>query len=143
MLAVELIRPEYFEQSETANLKCELCLEMSYPLSDYKTLFAANKLAYFYIPEEDNIIDDISVEMIVCYGCLFKYIQRIADGQNEFHLLIVDGDNAKSCTYSPEDLSQGSPHYFDFLNDEEGFIDEEEEDDEDEDGFLPPKGFNP
>ena len=144
MLAVELIRPEYFERSKDANLECELCLEMSYSLSDYKTLFVANKLAYFYIPEEDNIVDDVSVEMIVCYSCLFKYIQRVADGKNEFHLLIVDGDSAKSCTYSPEDLDQGTPHYFDFLNDGEGFgDDDEEEEDEDEDGFLPPKGFKP
>ena len=65
----------------------------------------------------------------------------MADGQSEFHLVILDGDSAKNCVYSPEDLDKGTPNYFNFLDDGEDFDDEDDE--EDDDGFLPPKGFKP
>jgi hypothetical protein len=141
MLLVQIITPDFLEKGES--VECDVCSEMKYSAEDYKSLYSANKLIYFYIPEEENIKDDISLEMIMCYGCLFKYIQKTSGGSEET-VLILDDEGLIEHTFTPDELDTGNPHYFDFLKDDDDDIDEEDNgyDDNDEgDGFLPPPNF--
>ena len=144
MFLVQLIRPHYLEGVEES-IVCDLC-SLSYSVQDYSTLFNARKIAYFYSPEEKDVEDDISFEMIMCNVCVFKYLQKTTHGE-EAHLLIVDDDKTYNLVYTPEDLDKGPPFYFDFPNKE----DEEEDNDDPEDdstndleggeGWIPPPHF--
>ena len=137
MLLVQVITPEFLDGED---IKCDVCTPMSYSYEDYKTLYAANKLIYFYIPEEENIKDDISVEMVMCYSCLFKYIQKTSGG-NDQTMIILDDESFTEHTFTADELDKGNPHYFEFLKDEDEPEEEEDENDDEGEGILPPPNF--
>lgn len=136
-MLVQIITPDFLEKGE--DIECDVCAEMTYSAKDYKTLYLANKLIYFYIPEEEGLKDDISVEMVMCYSCLFKYIQKVSDG-NDQTILILDDEGIVEHTFTADELDIGNPHYFDFLKDNEDEPEDEPDDDEG-DGYLPPPDF--
>ena len=141
MLLVQIITPDLLEEGE--DIECDVCSEMTYSFEDFKSLYLANKLIYFYIPEEEGLKDDISVEMVMCHTCLFKYIQKVSDG-DEQTLLILDEKGMIEHTFTPDELDTGNPHYFDFLKDDDDDIEQDDDDNDDEgDGFLPPPNFKP
>ena len=137
MLLAQIITPEFLDKGE--DIECDVCNEMTYSAEDYKSLYLANKLIYFYIPEEEGIKDDISLEMVMCYSCLFKYIQKTSEGGEET-ILLLDDKGLIEHTFTPDELETGNPIQFDFFNTEKDDVEEEEEDDEG-DGFLPPPNF--
>ena len=140
MLLVQEITPEYIEREE--GVHCDVCTDMSYSYEDYKTLYAANKLIYFYIPEEQGLKEDISVEMIMCYSCLFKYIQKISGGSEQTVIILGEDDGLVEHTFTVEELDTGNPHYFDFLKDDDDIEDQDQDQEPDDgDGFLPPPDF--
>ena len=143
MLLVQVITPDFLEKG--ADIECDVCNEMTYSAEDYKALYLANKLIYFYIPEEEGIKDDISLEMVMCYSCLFKYIQKTSEGTEET-ILIIDDEGLIEHTFTPDELDVGNPHYFDFLKDDDDDIEQDDDDNDDDDegdGFLPPPNFKP
>jgi len=138
MFIAQLIRPSFLEKGPQ-DISCDLC-GLSYSSIDYKVLFSAKKLCFFFLPDDIASDDnEFGMEVLTCHLCLMNYLVK-ASGNDDINLIIIDEKEDFEMTFPPHELTD-SPQYFDF-----SFLHEdnsEEEDDEDDlddgyDGFLPP-----
>ena len=143
MFLVQLIRPAFLE-IKPEDISCDLC-NITYCAADYKVLFFAKKLCFFYIPEEASASqdDDISVEITTCHACLMDYLSKMS-GDNDVNLIILDEEEHVEVSFPSDDL-EGPLKYFDFsfLHGDNREEDEEDEGEDDDpydgyEGFLPP-----
>ena len=141
MFLVQLIRPAFLE-IKPEDISCDLC-NITYCAADYKVLFFAKKLCFFYVPEEAaSEDDDISVEITACHGCLMDYLSRIS-GNNDINLIILDEEEDFEVTFPSGDLEDPLKYFdFSFLHGDNSDEDEEDEGGDDPtdgyEGFLPP-----
>ena len=142
MFLVQLIRPEFLE-IEPEDISCDLC-NIAYPIADYKVLFLAKKLCFFYLPEEAvSEEDDISIEITACHVCLMDYLSKIS-GDNDVSLIILDEEEDFEVTFPSGDLEDPLKYFdFSFLHGDNSEEDEDEDEGGDDqsdgyDGFLPP-----
>ena len=133
MFLVQLIRPSFLEKS--GDISCDLC-NLTYSATDYKVLFLAQKLCFFYIPEEVALEEDISVEITACHGCLMDYISKTS-GDNDINLMILDEEDDFEISLPSSDLEDPLKYFdFSFLHE-----DNSEEDEDDEEGDDPADGY--
>lgn len=110
-------------------IECDDC-GIRYNKEDYQTLFDSKKIVYFYIPadEESPSDEDFTFDVILCYGCLFKYLKKVTNQTNEpITVLIIDKGTGYRITFDPQDVNDHD------LDDWMGNISDEDRGDEDDD----------
>jgi len=137
MFLVQLIRPSFLK-IKSEDISCDLC-NIAYSAADYKVLFFAKKLCFFYVPEEvASEDDDISVEITACHGCLMDYLSK-SSGDNDINLIILDEEEDLEVTFPSGELEDPLKYFdFSFLH---GDNSEDDDDDDDEGGADPTDGY--
>ena len=74
MIIAEILYPEVIIGG--GKVKCVEC-ELSYQRKDYKTLYDASKLKYFFISTKE--IKKSDSDIIVCHNCLFDILKDLTE----------------------------------------------------------------
>tara|TARA_R100001082_G_scaffold88117_1_gene54524 strand:+ start:173 stop:610 length:438 start_codon:yes stop_codon:yes gene_type:complete len=131
---------------QTPEIECDDCT-LNYSLEDYKVLYKAKKLLYFYVPSHESMgHEDFSFDVILCHGCLFKFIKKISEETNDkITFYIVEEGIKKKCSFFPTEVEESQSKEIENMDELDEFLGndlEEEDDDWDDDDydFLdPPK----
>lgn len=130
MFTTQVVLPELVPSD---SICCDDC-DLKYSKEDYDVLHSSNKLAYFFVPKEEQPKDeaDMNFDLVFCHDCLFKHLKFVSGG-DEMSILILDGEKEHSCTFSPLDFDdpEGDRDLEDFYPFD---LDDEDENGDDEEG---------